>query len=164
MSTLGKHAKTVLAADTIGPGSTVALAQDDSESLKRLNPPTLPDAGKVGYSQITVVEPGAKLAFISGQVAWRASGEPTPESFEDQAEIVVDNGRAALEAIGASPKDLVMARAYIVGLSPERLEQLMPYILKLFDGDKPSVTAIGVDALAAPDLLLEIEMTVRVPS
>lgn len=164
MSKLKMHARTLLAAGSIGLGATVALAQDRAETLSRLNPPTLPDAGAVGYSQITVVEAGTKLAYISGQVAWRASGEPAPASFEEQAAIVVENANAALAAVGATAKDLVMVRAYVVGLSHERMGQIMPYILKLFDGAKPSLTGIGVDALGAPDLLLEIEMTVRVPS
>jgi enamine deaminase RidA (YjgF/YER057c/UK114 family) len=164
MSKLKMHARTLLAAGSIGLGATVAMAQDGAETLSRLNPPTLPDAGAVGYSQITVVEAGTKLAYISGQVAWKASGEPAPASFEEQAAIVVDNANAALAAVGATAKDLVMVRVYVVGLSHERMGQIMPYILKLFDGAKPSLTGIGVDALAAPDLLLEIEMTVRVPS
>jgi len=133
-----------------------------TQSLVRMNPPTLPDAGAMGYSQITVVEPG-RLAFISGQVAWRAAGEPPPKNFTEQAELVVKNARAALAAAGALPKDIVMIRAYVVGLTPERLEQLWPHVHALFDGAQPSVTGIGVAALAAPDLQLEIEMIVRLP-
>jgi enamine deaminase RidA (YjgF/YER057c/UK114 family) len=134
-----------------------------TNALTRLNPPTLPDATAMGYSQITVVEPG-RLAFISGQVAWRPGGEPAPENFEEQARLVVRNAKAALEAVGASAHDLVMARAYVVGLTPERLEVLWPHVHALFDGARPSVTGIGVAALAAPDLQLELELIVRLPS
>lgn len=134
-----------------------------AQSLQRLNPPTLPDAGAMGYSQITIVEPG-RLAFISGQVATRASGEPAPKNFAEQAELVVKNAKAALDAAGASPEDLVMIRAYVVDLTPERLEVLWPHVHALFDGAQPSVTGIGVAALAAPELQLEIEMIARLPS
>ena len=134
-----------------------------TQPLVRLNPSALPDAGAMGYSQITIVEPG-RLAFISGQVAWRPGGEPAPKSFVAQAELVVRNARTALDAAGASPADLVMMRAYVVDLTPERLEQLWSLVLPFLDGAQPCVTGIGVAALAAPDLLLEIEMTVRLPT
>lgn len=133
-----------------------------AEPLVRMNPPTLPDAGAIGYSQITVAEPG-RLAFISGQVAWRPDGKPVPEDLSEQTKLVVANARAALAASGASPKDLVMMRVYAVDLTPERLEQMWPHVLAFLDGAQPSVTGIGVAALAAPDLQLEIEMIVRLP-
>ena len=134
-----------------------------ARSLTRLNPPALPDAGALGYSQITIAEPG-RLAFISGQVAWRRDGGPAPDNFAEQADLVVKNARAALHAAGASPQDLVMIRVYMVDWTPERLEQLWPYLHALFDGAQPSVTGIGVASLAAPDLQLEIEMIASLPS
>ena len=134
-----------------------------TQSITRLNPPSLPDAGAAGYSQISIVEP-SRLAFISGQVAWRPSDEPVPETLTGQAEIVVSNARAALKAVGASPQDLVMVRVYLIDLTPERLEELWPHLHALFDGAKPSLTGIGVAGLAGPGLQLEIEMVVRLPS
>ncbi|MDK1388582.1 RidA family protein [Sinorhizobium sp. 8-89] len=134
-----------------------------AQSLTRLNPPTLPDAGALGYSQITTVEPG-RLAFISGQVAWRPGGEPAPDSLAEQAELVAANAKAALDAIGASPEDLVMVRVYMVDLTPGRIEEVMPHLTAMFAGAQPSLTGIGVAALAAPDLQLEMEMVVRLPS
>ncbi|MDP3747386.1 MAG: RidA family protein [Phenylobacterium sp.] len=131
--------------------------------LTRMNPPSLPDAGAAGYSQITIVEPG-RVAYISGQVAWRPNGEPVPTTLSGQAEIVVGNARAALKAIGATPKDLIMVRVFMIDLTPERLEELWPHMHALFDGVQPSVTGVGVASLAGPDLQLEVEMTVRLPS
>jgi enamine deaminase RidA (YjgF/YER057c/UK114 family) len=83
--------------------------------ITRLNPASLPDAAAAGYSQISIVEP-SRLAFISGQVAWRRDGSPAPDTLAGQAEVVVANARAALAAVGASPKDLVMVRVYLVDL------------------------------------------------
>lgn len=134
-----------------------------TQPLTRLNPKSLPDASAIGYSQITTVEPG-RLAFISGQVAWRPDGEPAPDSLAEQAKLVVKNAKAALDAISAAPEDLVMVRVYMTDWTPERMEELMPHLLALFDGAQPSLTGIGVAALAGPDLQLEVEMIVRVPS
>ena len=69
-----------------------------TQPLVRLNPPSLPDAGKIGYSQITVMEP-ARMAYVSGQVAWRPGGEPVPDSLVEQMEIVAINAKAALAAV-----------------------------------------------------------------
>ncbi len=134
-----------------------------TQSLTRLNPQSLPDASAIGYSQITIAEPG-RLAFISGQVALRPDGDSVPDSLTEQAKLVVENAREALEAAGASSENLVMARVYVVDLTPERLEELMPHLLELFDGAQPSLTGIGVAALAVPGLELEIEMIARLPS
>ena len=131
-------------------------------SIIRLNPPTLPDATKFGYSQITVMEPG-RLAFISGQVALQPNGEPVPDKLSEQAQIVAVNAKAALDAVDATPHDIVMARIYMVDLTPERLEEMIPHILAAFDGAQPSITGVGVAALAAPEYQLEMELIVRIP-
>lgn len=134
-----------------------------SKSLIRMNPPTLPDAGAVGYSQITVVEPG-RLATISGQVAWRPNGEPVPDDLAEQAEIVTDNALKALQAVDASPHDIVMARVFMTDLTPDRQETVMHALIKFFDGAQPCLTGLGVAALGGPDLQLELELIVRLPS
>lgn len=133
------------------------------EPITRLNPSTLPDAGKMGYSQISIVEPG-RMAYISGQVAWRPNGEPPPENLIEQMKIVSVNAKAALNAVGASPADVVIARIYMVNLTPERLEAVMPAFLATFEGAQPCVTGVGVAALAASDLQIEMELVVRLPN
>jgi enamine deaminase RidA (YjgF/YER057c/UK114 family) len=132
-------------------------------AIVRLNPASLPDTSAVGYSQISIMEPG-RLAFISGQVAWRRDGQPAPDTLAGQAALVVENARAALAAAGATPRDLVMVRVYVVNLTDERLGILMPHLHALFDGTQPSLTGIGVAALASPELQLEIEMIARLPA
>lgn len=133
-----------------------------TQKIVRLNPPSLPDAGDMGYSQISIVEPG-RMAYISGQVAWRANGEPVPDKLAEQMKIVSQNALTALTAIGAKPDHVVIARVYLVDLTPERLEELMPEFIATFQGAQPCVTGVGVQALAAPDLQVEMELVVRLP-
>lgn len=132
------------------------------EPIVRLNPTTLPNASEMGYSQISIAEPG-RMAYISGQVAWRPNGEAVPESLVEQMNIVSANAKAALDAVGAAPHDVVIARIYVVNLTPERLEEIMPPFLATFEGAQPCVTGIGVEALAALDLQVEMELVVRLP-
>lgn len=133
-----------------------------TNAITRLNPSTLPNAGNIGYSQISIVKPG-RMAYISGQVAWRPNGEAIPGSLSEQMIIVSANARAALAAIGADARDIVIARIYVVNLTPERLEEVMPPFLATFGGSQPCVTGVGVQALASPELQVEMELVVRLP-
>lgn len=131
-------------------------------TIVRMNPSSLPNAGDMGYSQISVVQPG-RMAYVSGQVAWRSNGEPVPSDLAEQMKIVAANARAALQALGANPEDIVIARCFVTDLTPERLERVFPPLLELFNGAKPCITGVGVASLAAPDLQVELELTVRLP-
>lgn len=130
--------------------------------IARINPTEMPNAESIGYSQISVVEPG-RMAYISGQVAASPNGGPVPTSLSDQMKVAAGNARAALHALRASLQDIVMARCLVTDLTPERLKEVMPPLLELFDGAKPSLTGFGVAALAAPELQVELELTIRLP-
>ncbi|WP_415402023.1 RidA family protein [Tateyamaria sp. SN3-11] len=132
-----------------------------SAAIDRMNPPTLPDAGNIGYSQISIAHPGA-LAFVSGQVALRPDGAAPPASLAEQTAIVIENLRGALAALQASPDDIVQMRIYVTDLRPETQEIAMVQILRFLDGAQPSLTGIGVAALAGPTLQIEVEMVVQV--
>lgn len=131
-----------------------------STALIRMNPDTLPDAGKAGYSQITIANPG-RLAFVSGQVAWDANGSVVPETLEGQTKQVVANLGGALRALNAGNRDIVQMRVYMTELNDEAMGIAMTQIMNFLDGEQPSLTGIGVAALAGPDLKIEIEMVVQ---
>ncbi|WP_086932294.1 RidA family protein [Agarilytica rhodophyticola] len=133
-----------------------------SVPIVRVNPNTLPNSQEMGYSQISIVEPG-RMAYISGQVAWLPDDKPVPSDIVEQMKLVSQNARSALESVGAKPADVVIARVYMVDLTPERLELLMPEFLATFEGAQPCVTGVGVAALAAPELQVEMELVVRLP-
>lgn len=131
-----------------------------SSTLTRMNPQALPDAGKVGYSQITIVEP-SRLAFVSGQVAWRADSGAVPGTLAEQTAIVIENLQSALAAIDASPQDIIQMRIYMTDMKPGNMDIAVSLVMEFLDGVQPSLTGIGVTALAAPDLQIEIEMVVQ---
>ena len=133
-----------------------------STALIRMNPDTLPDAGKAGYSQITIANPG-RLAFVSGQVAWDANGSLVPETLEAQTKQVVANLGGALRALNAGNRDIVQMRVYMTELNDEAMGIAMTQIMNFLDGEQPSLTGIGVAALAGPHLKIEIEMVVQLP-
>lgn len=132
------------------------------QTITRLNPSTLPDPSEMGYSQISIVEPG-RMAYVSGQVASRQGDEALPEDLAAQSRLAAANARAALDTLGATPADVAMLRCYVVGLTSETLEQVFPPVLEMLDGARPSVTGIGVETLAADTLKVELELIVRLP-
>ena len=131
-------------------------------TVHRINPPQLFDSTPNGHSQGTVVDSG-KLAFFSGQVAWSPERTEPPESLAEQTQMVTANLQVCLDSVGATRDDIVMARVYVVDLTPERLNEAFPALFEFFGDAYPSLTGIGVQALAGPELQIEIEMVVRVP-
>ncbi|MDO6670313.1 RidA family protein [Paracoccus sp. 1_MG-2023] len=128
-----------------------------------MNPATLPNARNMGYSQIVIANPGA-LAFVSGQVAQTADGSAVPVGLEAQTRQVIANLVKALKAVGASPHDIVQMRIYVTDLDEDAMAIAMPPIMAFLDGAAPSLTGVGVAALAGPDLKIEIEMIVQIPT
>lgn len=86
-----------------------------------------------------------------------------PGTLAEQVAIVTDNLSAALGALKATTQDIAQMRIYAVDLNPESMGIGMAVIGKFLNGAQPSLTGIGVSALAAPGLLIEVEMVVRVP-
>lgn len=133
-----------------------------TQEIRRLNPAGLPDASQLGYAQITVSRPGP-LAFVSGQVASSADGDPVPSTLADQTTLVIKNLETALNSINAKPADILQMRIYVLELNDETLGAVMGQIIAFLDGALPAITGLAVSALAAPDLQIEIEMTVQLP-
>jgi hypothetical protein len=77
-----------------------------------------------------------------------------------QAEQAFRNLRTALEAAGASPADVVFVRLYGVDYRPECAAVLGPMLEGFFPADQlPASTWVGVQSLAVPGFLVEIEAT-----
>jgi enamine deaminase RidA (YjgF/YER057c/UK114 family) len=123
---------------------------------RAFNPPTL--STPVGYSQIVEVS-GGTTVHIAGQVAWDETGQLIGEgNFEVQARQVFSNLVIALEAAGATPSDLVKIRIYVVDHDPEKLAIFRRVRDEILIADPPpAVTLLGVERLALPDLLIEVE-------
>ncbi len=134
----------------------------DASSVVRHNPSTMLDATAIGNSQISVAAAG-RLAFVAGQTATSRNGEPVPSDLAGQARIVAGQLSAALKEMGARARDVVAFRMYVVNASKERFEEAWSPIHEIFEGEMPSGTAIGVQALWTAELQLEVEMVVRVP-
>jgi enamine deaminase RidA (YjgF/YER057c/UK114 family) len=123
-----------------------------------LNPPTL--CSTFGWSHV-VATTGGTTIHVSGQVGIDASGKVVgPGDLRLQAEQAFENVRLALAAAGATFKDVVNTRLYVVGLRPE----LVPIIREVrarfvSAANPPASTLVGVAALVGSEWLIEVEAT-----
>ena len=141
---------------------TARIPSRTSASVSRRNPPTMWDMASLGYSHISVAEPG-RLAFLSGQVAVTPGSKEVPEDLAGQAELATASLAAALKDLEATAQDIVMLRVYVVNATSEAFGQAVTPLRELFGDAMPSITTIGVQALYKPEIKVEIEMVVRLP-
>ena len=99
------------------------------------------------------------MIFISGQVSMDASGDlVAPGDFGGQVRQVYANLQKALAGAGASPSDVTKLTTYVVGYRPELRAIIGEARTTVFGSvDLPASTLVGVQALAEPGYLVEVE-------
>ncbi|MBI3327573.1 MAG: RidA family protein [Nitrospinae bacterium] len=107
------------------------------------------------YKMATRLE-GGRLVYISGQVAWDASGNIAGKGdIRTQARQVFQNLRQVLQAAGGDLKDLMKITTYITKL--EDFPGVAEVRSEVFQGELPASTLIVVKSLFHPDFLIEVE-------
>jgi enamine deaminase RidA (YjgF/YER057c/UK114 family) len=124
-----------------------------------INPVELPQIDL--YRQVSVAS-GSKLVFVAGQVAVDAAGATVGAGdLAAQVEQVYLNLGTALAAAGATFSNVAKLTAYLVDWTPDKMPAFLDGAGRAFArlgvNPVPPFTGIGVAALAAPDLLVEIE-------
>ena len=128
-----------------------AAADDDPRFV---NPDGLFKPGT--FSQIAIVK-GGELAFISGQTARDEKSRIVGVGdVRKQTEQALENLRIAVESIGGSIADIAKITTYVVNLQPDDRIWIGEIVKQHFPAP-PAHTLIGISALAAPELLVEIE-------
>lgn len=134
--------------------------------METLNPSSLTDAFSHLIAQIAISPPGARLAAISGQVAIDRSGQLVGgDNHAAQARQCFGNVLDALVAIKADPKDILQMKIYVVRHTPGLVPAIFGAGGGIFGENWPvcASTWIGVEALAMPEWLVEIEVLVALP-
>jgi enamine deaminase RidA (YjgF/YER057c/UK114 family) len=123
--------------------------------LELVNPPDLP--APQTYTQV-VVASGTRRVFVTGQVAEDTDGSVVGgDDLALQARQAFANVGRALAAGGARPDHVAKITIFVVGLREERLPATEAGRVELFGEHKPADTLLGVQALAHPGCLIEIE-------
>ena len=125
-----------------------------------INPETMYGSVQYGFSH-AVKTAGQVTLHCAGQVAWDKDYNLVgPGDIAAQARQALDNLREVLAAAGASPADVARMRTYVVDHKPEYLESVGAAIGEFYGDVTPAAnTWIGVQSLALPDFLIEIEVT-----
>ncbi len=132
------------------PATSAAGADSETKpKLTGLSPADAP-AADIGYTPGILAE-GRKLIFVSGQGPRDLDAE-----MEIQIRQTLERIGKVLEAAGGSLKNVVMLRSYFVNIArdlPIYRKVRKEYLSKPY----PASTAVGVTALATPQLQIEIE-------
>ncbi|MGH7721957.1 MAG: RidA family protein [Candidatus Dormibacteria bacterium] len=124
-------------------------------TLEKINPSGLSQPH--GYAQV-VVASGARTVYVAGQVAIDDRGTLiAPGDVVGQARQAFLNLRTAIEAAGATIADVARVTWYVVGYRSELLAALAAARTEVFGEHTPASTLVGVQALAQPGYLVEVE-------
>lgn len=125
-----------------------------------INPETMYGSVQYGFSH-AVKTTGQATLHCAGQVAWDKDYNLVGAGdIAAQARQALANLKEVLAAAGASPADVARMRTYVVDHKPEYLESVGAAIAEFYGDVTPAAnTWIGVQSLALPDFLIEIEVT-----
>lgn len=124
-----------------------------------VNPGTLDDPTRNGYSTAVVAPAGCRLAFISGQGGHDAAGRLSTD-FVAQVSQAYANLALALDALGASPDRVVRLATFVVDHDMTKLGILTRAVTQMFGGALPAQTLVPVARLAVDGMMFEVEATV----
>ena len=94
--------------------------------------------------------------YVSGQVAYDANGTLVGEGdMRAQTRQVFNNIKAVLAAAGAGMEDIIKINSYITDAG--KFMDMLEVRSEIFGANPPASTAVVVQALAFPGLLIEVE-------
>jgi 2-iminobutanoate/2-iminopropanoate deaminase len=122
--------------------------------LQQVNPWSWQDAA--GFSQAWRVDGAGAIVFVSGQAPISAGGQLVGEDdFEAQVRQVFANLRTVVEQAGAGLESVVKLTVFLTDMT--RLRDYTRIKGEFFTGSQPASTALGVTALARPEMMVEVE-------
>ena len=136
-------------------------------AFKRFAPEGLAESQKLwNYSQVVVTSTGAQMVEVAGTTGDDEDGNiVAPGDFRAQAERAFANVETSLHSAGATGKDVTRVRMYIVNLDAENHWPIINALMRKHFGEQgPAATMVGVQALATPDILFEIDATAAIPA
>jgi enamine deaminase RidA (YjgF/YER057c/UK114 family) len=119
---------------------------------KRVSSPAVPEPPPQTWSNCLVV---GNQVFVAGMVARDGDKVLGGDSMYEQAKAVFAKIKNLLEAAGGRMDDIVKVLIFVTDI--KRREEVWKARREVFSGDFPVSTLVEVRALAAPELLVEVE-------
>jgi enamine deaminase RidA (YjgF/YER057c/UK114 family) len=124
-------------------------------TLELINPEGL--STPASYTHL-ITTTGSRLMFVAGQVADDVQGNIVgPGDLAAQARQAFANVSRALAAGGARPEQVAKLTIYVVHHRPEYLPDISAARIAVFGDHKPTDTLVGVETLAEPGYLIEVD-------
>ena len=122
---------------------------------RQINPWTWQE--RFGFAQAWRVDGAQSIVFAAGQTGVSADGEVLAVGdLEGQTRLAFENLRTVLQDAGASFDDVVKVTLYLTDIS--KIRDAARVRDEFIDTARPRAsTAIGVAALALPDLMIEVD-------
>ena len=120
---------------------------------KRISSPHVPEPPPGTFSR--AIQVGDQL-FVAGMTANSPTGIQGADSMYNQTRAVFTKIRHLVEAAGGTMNDIVKMTGFITDISrrDEYLRARQPF----FTADPPASTLVEITALAAPGLIIEVEV------
>lgn len=137
------------------PDPATGISRDDSIDDGRLRVTSgTPWEGRVGYSRAIRV---GNQVLVTGTMASMPDGTTVhPGDAGAQTTWILGKIEAALEAAGASIRDVVRTRMYVTNINDQAAVGAAHHAV--FGDVRPCATMLEVTALASPDTVVEIEV------
>jgi enamine deaminase RidA (YjgF/YER057c/UK114 family) len=131
--------------------------------VRFLNPKTL--APPPGYTYVVDTSGPSRTVYIAGQLGLDIDNKlvGAPGDFRAQSTKAFENLKLALEAVGASIKDLVKINNYLVDMSHVAIFREVRDAF-LNKAAPPASTTVAISQLARPGALFEVEAIAVLPA
>ena len=147
----------ILGAMMLMPGGASA----QTPSVRYINPSTM--AKPPGYTHLVEVNGPGRTIYIAGQLGYDGAGKPGAD-FREQATLVYENLKAAIESVGGKMENIVKLNAYLTDIRAQ-----LPIYREVRDlfvnvAAPPASTTIEISKLAREGALLEVEAVAILPA
>ena len=120
-------------------------------SIRRVTSPTVPEPPPERWSNCLVSD---GIAYVSGMTARVGSSVSGSDEYE-QSKVIFSKIKGMVEAAGGAMADVVKITVYVTDIKNNT--KVWAARREFFSGDFPASTLVEVSALAAPEILVEIE-------
>jgi enamine deaminase RidA (YjgF/YER057c/UK114 family) len=119
---------------------------------QRISSPHVPEPPPQTWSNCLVI---GNQVFVAGMTARSGNEVAGSSSMYEQSKAVLTKIKHLIEAAGGRMNDIVKVNIFVTDI--KRREEVWQARREFFTGDFPVSTLVEVSALAAPELLVEIE-------
>jgi enamine deaminase RidA (YjgF/YER057c/UK114 family) len=125
-------------------------------TIRRVTSPNVPEPPPERWSNCLVCD---GIAYVSGMVA---RGAPNLEKLDEyeQAKVIFGKIKGMLEAAGGAMADVVKVTIFVTNIKNNT--KVWKARAEYFKGNFPASTLVQVAALAAPEILVEIEAVAHI--